>query len=411
MKLNLKNIGKISEAEIYLEGITVICGENDTGKSTVGKAMLAFCNSLYNCRNKVVDEKTKIFTKFVNRIRESSELYEYLHPMNVQEMIKNFIITHTGEYTIKELQDFLRINHLSNKVKEQLSQVIEYLNVSDISIINEYALRNFNSIMNNQVKNVFATNNSECFISVELDGKTNTINVLERSFTCDINTPVCFNAHYINNPDILDLLNSNDTLSQDIFEKTSVINSIITAQINIENNPMTNIIDKVNDKKSIKTVKNIMKPVYKGDIIKLEGKYYYCENDVKFDIRNISAGLKSFAIIERLLETGTLNRKDVLIIDTPEMYLNPEWQIIYAEMLVMLQKTFDLKILLITHSVHFWRAIECYTNQYETMDRLNIYSLGNNRITNNSYSGYGVHNLNDKFLTQFDKLQQMIDKK
>lgn len=34
MKLTLKNIGKIESAEVKLNGITVIAGENDTGTKT-----------------------------------------------------------------------------------------------------------------------------------------------------------------------------------------------------------------------------------------------------------------------------------------------------------------------------------------------------------------------------------------
>ena len=39
MELQLKNIGMIKEANIKIDGLTVIAGENDTGKSTVGKAL------------------------------------------------------------------------------------------------------------------------------------------------------------------------------------------------------------------------------------------------------------------------------------------------------------------------------------------------------------------------------------
>jgi len=38
MELQLKNIGMIKEANVKLNGLTVIAGENDTGKSTFGKA-------------------------------------------------------------------------------------------------------------------------------------------------------------------------------------------------------------------------------------------------------------------------------------------------------------------------------------------------------------------------------------
>ena len=39
MQLKLKNIGMIKEADIVIDGLTVIAGENDTGKSTVGKSL------------------------------------------------------------------------------------------------------------------------------------------------------------------------------------------------------------------------------------------------------------------------------------------------------------------------------------------------------------------------------------
>jgi len=39
MELQLKNIGMIKEANVKIDGLTVIAGENDTGKSTLGKAL------------------------------------------------------------------------------------------------------------------------------------------------------------------------------------------------------------------------------------------------------------------------------------------------------------------------------------------------------------------------------------
>ncbi|WP_276946094.1 AAA family ATPase, partial [Eisenbergiella massiliensis] len=44
MKLSLKNIGKIETASVEINGITVIAGENNTGKSTVGRALFAVFN-------------------------------------------------------------------------------------------------------------------------------------------------------------------------------------------------------------------------------------------------------------------------------------------------------------------------------------------------------------------------------
>lgn len=52
MELQLKNIGMIKEANVKIDGLTVIAGENDTGKSTVGKALFAIMQGLSLNENK-----------------------------------------------------------------------------------------------------------------------------------------------------------------------------------------------------------------------------------------------------------------------------------------------------------------------------------------------------------------------
>ena len=46
MELQLKNIGMIKEANVKLDGLTVIAGENDTGKSTVAKFLYCIFEGL-----------------------------------------------------------------------------------------------------------------------------------------------------------------------------------------------------------------------------------------------------------------------------------------------------------------------------------------------------------------------------
>ncbi|MFS2056435.1 AAA family ATPase, partial [Variovorax sp. CT11-76] len=52
MKINIKNIGKVKEADIEINGITVLAGENSTGKSTISKALFSTFNGLYNIDKK-----------------------------------------------------------------------------------------------------------------------------------------------------------------------------------------------------------------------------------------------------------------------------------------------------------------------------------------------------------------------
>ena len=57
MKLNISNFAKIDNADIIIDGITVIAGENNTGKSTVGKVLFSLFNSLQDIDNKILDDR------------------------------------------------------------------------------------------------------------------------------------------------------------------------------------------------------------------------------------------------------------------------------------------------------------------------------------------------------------------
>lgn len=57
MQLKISNVGKIENAIIDVNGITVIAGENNAGKSTIGKTMFAIFNSMNNMDRKMPRKK------------------------------------------------------------------------------------------------------------------------------------------------------------------------------------------------------------------------------------------------------------------------------------------------------------------------------------------------------------------
>lgn len=57
MDFKLKDLGKIKKADIKLDGITVICGDNNTGKSTIGKSLFPFIMLYMIIRQKSVCRK------------------------------------------------------------------------------------------------------------------------------------------------------------------------------------------------------------------------------------------------------------------------------------------------------------------------------------------------------------------
>ncbi len=63
MELQLKNIGMIKEANVKIDGLTVIAGENDTGKSTLGKALYYGLDIIQRAHNQKDIQSILISTK------------------------------------------------------------------------------------------------------------------------------------------------------------------------------------------------------------------------------------------------------------------------------------------------------------------------------------------------------------
>lgn len=50
MEFKIRNVNKIKSADIQLNGLTVIVGENDSGKSTVGRVLFSAIKALVNTK-------------------------------------------------------------------------------------------------------------------------------------------------------------------------------------------------------------------------------------------------------------------------------------------------------------------------------------------------------------------------
>lgn len=93
---------------------------------------------------------------------------------------------------------------------------------------------------------------------------------------------------------------------------------------------------------------------------------------IKADELN-SSGVKEIGIIQLLLQNGKLKEDSFLIIDEPESSLHPEWEIKYAEILVLLAKELHIHIYLNSHSAMFIEAISLYSQYYGMLNETNFY--------------------------------------
>lgn len=109
------------------------------------------------------------------------------------------------------------------------------------------------------------------------------------------------------------------------------------------------------------------------DFLMKKGYYFSpIDSDKRFNT-NISSGIEQISIVEILLYNYKLLPGSFLIIDEPEVNLHPEWQIKFAEILVLLANELDINIYLNSHSPMFIEAISLYAQYYDLIDETNFY--------------------------------------
>jgi predicted ATPase len=98
---------------------------------------------------------------------------------------------------------------------------------------------------------------------------------------------------------------------------------------------------------------------------------YTDKNDKKHDIINVASGIKSFGLLQLLLNSGNLNENSILIIDEPEVHLHPFWQVEYAKVLVKLVEN-NIPVVVASHSPYFIEALKTYSDK-TIKDKTNFY--------------------------------------
>ena len=385
MKLIIKNIGKLKNAEVEITGITVITGENNTGKSTVGKVLWSVFNGFYKIDEKIYNEKVSELRKIVDKLmkengydRITDNFKDFFGIFDrTEEKIAVELLKNNRSYSEKEIKSIintykenLEIGDISNLVDE----INDTLKISDKEIIKVIVSRVMNKEFHNQINTVFCKEKRNIG-KINLEIKDRSIDLkVENNEISDIQNYFLINKEtvYIDNPFILDSYDYEEENHQ-----THLANNIFSENEN-------SAISEIKVKKKLNNIYKKLNSVLSGEILENKNsKFVYRKNGEDIDLKNLSTGLKTFAIIKMLLQNGTLEESGTIILDEPEIHLHPEWQLLFAELIVLLQKEFGMHILLTTHSPYFLNAIEVFSEKYKINDKCKYYiaeNFGNSSI-------------------------------
>ena len=385
MEIVVKNIGKVKEANIKINGITVIAGENDTGKSTISKALFTVFNSFYNINDKVKQQRKRSIENIINKHTVNEIDFDenffntFFKNSNSINLIANTIIENFATY-IKDnnklkneiLNYFKNFDlKLKNSTIEDISQKIGViLNISNKEIESSILTDNLNNEFNGQINNIFI--NEKGIIEIKLKNKQLKF-IISNDKVEDIEktseTIITSEAVYLDDPFIIDKNFDNEKISN---HKIFLVNKLFYDDESTNNN-----VEKIAISKKLENIYNRLNIVCPGNMVesnKNTNDFSYRFNNKELDIKNLSAGLKTFVILKTLLEKGILEENGVIILDEPEIHLHPAWQVIFAELIVLIQKEFNMHILLNTHSPYFLNAIEIYAEKHNIKEKCNFYS-------------------------------------
>ncbi|MEI0602960.1 AAA family ATPase [Brachyspira alvinipulli] len=403
MELQLRNIGMIKEANIILDGLTLIAGENDTGKSTVGKALYAVVAGLNNSEKNYKEyvEEIKILPIVRNIVRKSEN--EFIKKMNDENSLvrKNKLDINDFQEKINEIISFFDFNtdnldkyyyifedykntlqsyDLYNCIEEDIKEYFNILrNKQNINEIKHYSIKQH--ILNELKNNIQSFNTEKSNISIlEDNSKIINIDIINNQFNDDelIGNVYAADITYIETPFIFNIIENYITPYK--LKKYTIDNHIIDLSKKIIENKNKYITDnnyflfeELNKTKKLSDSiqKNINGFIEYDDVKNI---LLFKKNNNDIELSNTAVGIKSFAIIDLLLKSGVFNDKHILILDEPEVHLHPKWQIEYAKLMVKMAEELDIQILINSHSPYFIEAIQKYSEKSEKIaDKTNFY--------------------------------------
>ena len=370
MKVKCHNIGKISDADIDIHKITLIAGLNSTGKSTIGKSLFCIFNALYEYDERIVLLKESFISDELSRANPLSSL----KGISAEKQIKKWVdvLVKSDNVSVEKIQNIINNiitpNLLENKSNEIAKEIASILQTTNNDFVKFFVFDLLRDEFNKQVQTSNKINERSS-ISLTIQNKDITAS-LANNDVIDVDNAenLKTRAIYIDDPFILDSLNHP-------FSGPRHQQELIRRLIAQPKNDSEEIARKLILTKKLNRILEKISSACDGNIYQKDQEFSFQEKKTgeRLNIKNLSTGLKTFVIIKMLLENGSLEQNGTLILDEPEVHLHPEWQKIFAEVIVLIQVEFGMHILINSHSPYFIEAIDIYEQKYGIRDNCNFY--------------------------------------
>ncbi len=380
MKLKIENVGKVEYSDIELNGITVIAGYNNTGKTTVLRSADLMLKTFHNFNQNISEERAK---SIENYILQQDNLFDN----QGFEELSYQLLADVAHEVRKEL--FRTRNRLITK--EKFFQIYYgILNPDNIDFVSEDQKESLEFIaetMYSGMQAIYKRENSEyekflAEINVRSEfhqqahqlsnNKESVIDLTDQAVTCRVKFQANkvieeFGSDLGSHPVVyLETQNILDSMSRRVNRgMTSNLREMLLRERNLNKDEI--IYEQYQETESnLNMLEDIFQEVMHGKLISELGILKYKEEhmDDAIQIKNVASGMKIFLLLYRLIENGSLKENSWILIDEPESNLHPDWHLKLAEILILLKIKMNIRIILSSHSPYFMRALEVKMADY-----------------------------------------------
>jgi predicted ATPase len=402
LQYNLENIGNIDKASITIKRLTIIAGENSTGKTFVTKSLYTILNSVYqdHFSNKVINKYIHLkhsYSMFYDNLTKPSsidkgfsekmlifenEIYKIIFelidvPFEEEEKVisNNYNIFDTFEKSIREyfserlkLKKFkkyshdieLILNHLndfSRMIKERREIVIESIDSSLArGLKKNYQITDLKSLINRK-------NNQKLKLAIDTIGE----------IEVDLKSKLTFNFEgqgiekiqkienivFFDSPVYIKIRKALESNQRNAFIRLKDEEKYLKGYPEYLDKLYGFVDKEYIDVPDFSEISNEIQSIISGKLdITKSGDINYTDNQNNTIPLSLTAmGISNIGLIDLLLRNNVINKGSFLIMDEPEVHLHPEWQVILAQLLYKIAKS-GANIIIATHSLDFLKAFE-----------------------------------------------------
>ncbi|OIR24781.1 AAA family ATPase [Bathymodiolus thermophilus thioautotrophic gill symbiont] len=400
MNLSIKvtNLGRLKKGRIELRPLTVLTGENGTGKSFFTKTLY----SIFNIIN-----KNLLHNEIVKNVRQCQiiiDIFDESLSPNLDVDAKNISLLRCSLNNISDALDEVRDQDINLYTK--YCAILNKQPLKDIEKFNQYAekLTTKNKIKTVEGIHKALTSSLHILNRNIVKGESVYIELLDNAIRQELQE----NFQIANISELISFDEGDTRLSAGTFhvhfnKEKKISFDLELDEINeIPNFPRVvffespaywNVRDALNNSKGVENKKDLtgvpkyfydldktlntkstnqpleiisklaveLKEEIGGEFIFESGRLSFVDNSGKnIDKNLISFGMTNLGMIQALLKNNVISEGSCIFFDEPEINLHPTWQILLTKVLIKLAEN-GVNVVMATHSLDMIKALEVHT--------------------------------------------------